>query len=102
MKIYEIPDFLNKKVRRCNWSAEWWIRFDRVRWLTDTNALSTGPDESDNWEEFKEKKKIILWRAIIKNETGYHTSNWCDSKDSMYHTTCTIVAWESREVEVNE
>jgi len=87
MKLYEIPNYLEKKVRRPLWNYNSYIYFKNGIWL-DFNEKYYNLDIEDinriDWEEYQEpkkKKKLTMyryWFAWSGHRLDYHDSstNW--------------------------
>ncbi len=61
-------------------------------------------EQVSEWHPPKLKKKVTLWRPIFRaylNEKYSTGDFWCSDK-SYWNSSSNIVAWESREIEVDE
>lgn len=71
MKLYEIQDYLNKKVRRNHWSPGDYICFDKGIWVDENGTqypMSATLIGVNDWEEYREpKRKVKMWPALFKH-----------------------------------
>lgn len=72
----------------------------------DGDSYCANHVESKAWEPYtepKEKKKVKLYRPIIKEGFAtYWINDWVSNKDHKAHGTQTIVGWQEMEVEVDK
>ena len=100
MKLYEIPDFLNKKVRRKCWDKGKYCYYQNI-WVGDAHHRDFW--ECDDWEVFfEESKKITLFRYTYKRKEGWYTqSEWRSEHPTEIRChDAEIVKTETKEVEL--
>ena len=100
MKLWELPGWnTGARVRRAGW-------YGTIQCNKEGTLLLVVDLHADDWmlvEEPKKKKTITLWRPIVKDAVGYRTrSGWMERERWADHHGDKIVAWESREVTVDE
>jgi hypothetical protein len=85
-KLYEIENYLEKKIRKTTWARKEFILFNPRRgvWYNQSNkiySIDASDIEHDNWEEYTEPetpKVRRLWQWIIYNKDGYRPDQYLD------------------------
>jgi len=73
MKLYEIPNYLEKKVRRKDHDEGYYIYFNNGAWLSETGFHYHIGDElnCNDWEEYVENpQRKRFWKWVIQEERG--------------------------------
>lgn len=87
MKLYEIENYLEKKVRFKDHDEGFYIYFEKGYWLKSTGKhfyMSPIEVEYGNWEEYIESeapKVKRLWKFIKKNGGYQETVSYYDDND---------------------
>lgn len=101
MKLKEIENYLEKKVRLSTWTTNHYVEFDGIHWINPNKEIylfNTCLHELNYWEEYIPKKKITLHRYTYKTINGnYFQGAWRSEKE----TSPSIVLVESKEVEID-
>ena len=110
MKLYEIENFLDKKVRCADWFALDYIAFDKRlgcwRWNNSGDEfIMRGEIGEARWEEYVEpKKRYWLWRVDIgygwyKN-TKYYDDNGVNTHGLLWDNTGTKMWADIKKIKI--
>jgi len=80
LKLYEIENYLEKKVRRKDHDKGYYIFFTNGVWTSNVGFYYHIGNEitCDDWEEYvepKEKKVKRFWKWAVQTESGLHYSS---------------------------
>lgn len=81
-KLWEIPEFENRKVRRKCWGEGMFVRLEAPGWVTQDDDRYDPPinvvlNDTD-WEVFRESREITMYRYTYKydDREGMFQTEW--------------------------